>query len=71
MPSVARSEPTIAINGMAHVVVTVSDYAKARAFFARLLPACGMKPVFDRPPPTGCGSPGRRRHRRARVLPGR
>ena len=39
----------IDINGMAHVILTVSDYARARAFYARLLPACGMKPVFDGP----------------------
>lgn len=39
----------IDINGMAHVVLTVSDFPKARAFYARLLPACGMKPVFDGP----------------------
>ena len=39
----------IEINGMAHVVLTVSDYSRARAFYARLLPAFGMKPVFDGP----------------------
>lgn len=49
MPRFAQPEPTIAINGMAHVILTVSDYVKARAFYARLLPACGMKPVFDGP----------------------
>jgi catechol 2,3-dioxygenase-like lactoylglutathione lyase family enzyme len=42
-------EPLIAINGMAHVVLTVSDFRRARAFYARLLPACGMRPVFDGP----------------------
>ena len=40
---------TIDINGMAHVVLTVSDFPRARTFYARLLPACGMKPVFDGP----------------------
>lgn len=49
MPSFVQPEPLIAINGMAHVILTVSDYAKARTFYARLLPACGMKPVFDGP----------------------
>ena len=39
----------IEINGIAHVVLTVSNFARARAFYARLLPACGMKPVFDGP----------------------
>ena len=37
------------INGMAHVVLTVSRFAEARAFYARLLPRLGMKPVFDGP----------------------
>jgi catechol 2,3-dioxygenase-like lactoylglutathione lyase family enzyme len=40
---------TIDINGMAHVVLTVSDFARSRAFYAKLLPAFGMKPVFDGP----------------------
>ena len=39
----------IDINGMAHVVLTVSDFPRARAFYASLLPAFGMKPVFDGP----------------------
>ena len=37
------------INGMAHVVLTVSDFPRARAFYASLLPAFGMKSVFDGP----------------------
>ena len=49
MPTFAQPDPTIAIDGMAHVILTASDYARARAFYARLLPACGMKPVFDGP----------------------
>ena len=44
-----QQEPLIAINGMAHVVLTVSDFRRARAFYARLLPACGMRLVFDGP----------------------
>jgi len=39
----------IGINGMAHVVLTVSRFAECRAFYARLLPRLGMKPVFDGP----------------------
>src|SRR3954449_13580417 len=39
----------IGINGMAHVVLTVSDFRRSRAFYARLLPAFGMNPVFDGP----------------------
>src|SRR4051794_23112365 len=38
---------TIEINGMAHVILTVSRFDLARAFYGRLLPLCGMKPVFD------------------------
>ena len=37
----------IEINGMAHVILTVSSFAAARAFYGRLLPEFGMKPVFD------------------------
>ena len=37
----------IEINGIAHAFVTVSDFARSRAFYARLLPALGMKPVLD------------------------
>lgn len=44
-----QTEPLIGINGMAHVVLTVSDFRRARAFYARLLPACGLRPVFDGP----------------------
>ncbi|MBS0640198.1 MAG: VOC family protein [Proteobacteria bacterium] len=39
----------IEINGMAHVILTVSDFRRARSFYAKLLPACGMNPVFDGP----------------------
>ncbi len=39
----------IDINGVAHVILTVSDFPRSRAFYARLLPAFGMKPVFDGP----------------------
>ena len=38
---------TIGINGMAHVILTVSQFAAARAFYGRLLPALGMTPVCD------------------------
>jgi catechol 2,3-dioxygenase-like lactoylglutathione lyase family enzyme len=40
-------EPTIGINGMAHVILTVSQFAAARAFYGRLLPALGMTSVCD------------------------
>ena len=35
------------INGMAHVVVTVSNFAAARAFYGELLPFLGLRPVLD------------------------
>ncbi|HME21055.1 MAG TPA: VOC family protein [Acetobacteraceae bacterium] len=38
---------TIQINGMAHVILTVSRFDLARAFYAKLLPPLGMTPVFD------------------------
>jgi hypothetical protein len=38
---------TIEINGMAHVILTVSRVAVAREFYRKLLPEFGMKPVFD------------------------
>src|SRR5262245_25387655 len=37
----------IEINGMAHVILTVSDFAIARDFYGKLLPAMGMTPVCD------------------------
>jgi catechol 2,3-dioxygenase-like lactoylglutathione lyase family enzyme len=38
---------TIEINGMAHVILTVSRFDVARDFYRKLLPQFGMKPVFD------------------------
>jgi len=37
----------IEINGMAHVILTVSQYDEAKDFYGRLLPALGMECVFD------------------------
>jgi catechol 2,3-dioxygenase-like lactoylglutathione lyase family enzyme len=37
----------IDINGMAHVILTVSQYDKAKQFYARLMPALGLECVFD------------------------
>jgi catechol 2,3-dioxygenase-like lactoylglutathione lyase family enzyme len=39
--------PAMEINGMAHVVLTVSDFAAARAFYGELLPFLGLRPVLD------------------------
>jgi catechol 2,3-dioxygenase-like lactoylglutathione lyase family enzyme len=38
---------TVEINGMAHAILTVSRFEVAREFYGKLLPALGMKPVFD------------------------
>jgi catechol 2,3-dioxygenase-like lactoylglutathione lyase family enzyme len=38
---------TIEINGMAHVILTVSRFDVARDFYRKLLPEFGMTPVFD------------------------
>ena len=38
---------TIEINGMAHVILTVSRFEVAREFYRKLLPEFGMKPMFD------------------------
>ena len=37
----------IEINGMAHVILTVSQWEKARAFYGALLPFLGMTKVYD------------------------
>ncbi|MCY4480961.1 MAG: VOC family protein [Rhodospirillales bacterium] len=37
----------IEINGLAHVVLTVSRFDEARAFYCELLPFLGMQKVFD------------------------
>ncbi|MGA8759978.1 MAG: hypothetical protein WB611_27400 [Stellaceae bacterium] len=38
---------TIDINGMADVILTVSQFDTARAFYRKLLPELGMKLVHD------------------------
>ena len=35
------------INGMAHVILTVSSFEQARKFYSALLPELGMQRVFD------------------------
>ena len=37
----------IEVNGLAHVILSVSQWDKARAFYAGLLPFLGMQKVFD------------------------
>ena len=41
------TESKIQINGMAHVILCVSDFGAARRFYGRLLPALGLTPVCD------------------------
>ena len=42
-----EEQPVIGINGMAHVILTVSQFDKARAFYSALLPRFGMTKVHD------------------------
>jgi catechol 2,3-dioxygenase-like lactoylglutathione lyase family enzyme len=35
------------INGVAHIILTVSDFAAARRFYGGLLPALGLVPLID------------------------
>jgi catechol 2,3-dioxygenase-like lactoylglutathione lyase family enzyme len=37
----------IEVNGMAHVILTVSQWDKAHAFYGALLPFLGLKKVYD------------------------
>jgi catechol 2,3-dioxygenase-like lactoylglutathione lyase family enzyme len=37
------------INGIAHIFITVGDYAKTREFYGHLLPFLGLKPVGEGP----------------------
>lgn len=37
----------IDINGMAHVILTVSQYDKAKEFYSKLMTAMGLECVFD------------------------
>ena len=40
---------TIGINGLAHVILTVSGFEKAREFYSKLLPRFGMSLIHDGP----------------------
>ncbi len=37
----------ININGMAHVILTVSQFDKAKVFYSQIMPALGMENVFS------------------------
>ena len=56
----------IEINGMAHVILTVSRFKVAREFYRRLLPEFGMKVVFDGDRFFYCVGAHRDRHRAER-----
>jgi hypothetical protein len=38
---------TIEINGVAHIIPTVSNFSAARAFYGKILPLMGMTTVCD------------------------
>ena len=42
-------QPLVNINGLAHVILTVTEYKKSRQFYTGLLPALGMTLVHDGP----------------------
>ena len=44
-----KDQPMVNINGLAHVILTVTQYTKSRNFYTRLLPAFGMALVHDGP----------------------
>ena len=44
-----KDQPIVDINGLAHVILTVTQYTKSRSFYTRLLPAFGMTLVHDGP----------------------
>ncbi|MEC9045151.1 MAG: VOC family protein [Pseudomonadota bacterium] len=44
-----KDQPMVNINGLAHVILTVTQYTKSRSFYTRLLPAFGMTLVHDGP----------------------
>jgi catechol 2,3-dioxygenase-like lactoylglutathione lyase family enzyme len=37
----------VEINGIAHIILTTADFARARAFYGRLLPFLGLLPLVD------------------------
>jgi catechol 2,3-dioxygenase-like lactoylglutathione lyase family enzyme len=41
-----EEDPQMEINGIAHVVLTVSDFEACQPFYERLLPFLGLQPVF-------------------------
>ncbi len=35
------------VNGIAHIILTASNFPRSRAFYRKLLPFLGLKPVMD------------------------
>ena len=35
------------VNGIAHIFLTASNFARSREFYSKLLPFLGLKPVFE------------------------
>jgi catechol 2,3-dioxygenase-like lactoylglutathione lyase family enzyme len=46
-PPLWSSLAAMVINGIAHIQLTVSDFAASRAFYEKLLPFLGLTPVMD------------------------
>ncbi len=46
-PESGQSPRPIEINGLAHVILTVADFERSRAFYRELLPFLGLRLVFD------------------------
>ena len=44
-----NENPIIDINGLAHVILTVSNFEKAHEFYSKLLPKFGMSLIHDGP----------------------
>jgi catechol 2,3-dioxygenase-like lactoylglutathione lyase family enzyme len=47
LPEIAKKEEAMEINGIAHIFLTASNFARSRDFYSRLLPFLGLKPVID------------------------
>src|SRR6185295_15487582 len=47
LPEIVLQGETMEVNGIAHVFLTVSNYARSREFYRELLPFLGLKPVID------------------------
>ena len=46
LPEIVLKGKTMEVNGIAHVFLTASNYARSREFYRELLPFLGLKPVI-------------------------